>query len=33
MVLGLLKLWMSSRVPRMDMDPSHVFHIKHIMIY
>ena len=31
--LGLLKLWMNSRVPHMDMDPPHPFHLKHIMIY
>ena len=23
MILGLLKLWMSSKVPPMDMDPPH----------
>ena len=28
MILGLLKLWMSSRAPHMDMDPPHLFHIK-----
>ena len=33
MILGLLKLWMSFRVPHMDMDSPHPFHIKHIMIY
>ena len=33
MILGLLKPWMSSRVPHMDMDPPHPFHIKHIMIF
>ena len=33
MILGLLKLWMSFRVPPMDMDPPHPFHIKHIMNY
>ena len=33
MILGLMKLWMSSRAPPMDMDPPHPFRIKHIMIY
>ena len=33
MILGLLKLWMSSRVPPKDMDPPHPFHTKPIMIY
>ena len=33
MILGLLKLWMSSRVPPMDMDPPHLSHAKPIMIY
>ena len=33
MILGLLNLWMNSRVPPMDVDPPHPSHIKHIMIY
>ena len=33
MISGLLKLWMSSRVPSMDMHPPHPFHTKPIMIY
>ena len=32
MILGLLKLWMNSKVPPMDMDP-HLCHIKHTMIF
>ena len=33
MILGLLKLRMSSRALHMDMDPPHPFHINHIMTY
>ena len=33
MILGLLKLWMSTKVPPMDMDPPLPCHIKHTMIY
>ena len=33
MILGLLRLWMSSRVPHMAMDPLPPFHTKHITIY
>ena len=33
MILGLLKHWMSSRIPHMAMDPPHPFHIKQIMSY
>ena len=33
MILGLLKLWMSSRALQMDIDPPHPLHIKHMMIY
>ena len=29
MILGLLELWMNSKVPHMDMDPPHPFHTKH----
>ena len=32
-ISGLLKLWMSSRIPPMDMDPPHPPHTKPIMIY
>ena len=32
-ISGLLKLWMSSRVPLMDMYPPHPSHTKSIMIY
>ena len=31
-ILGLLKLWMSSKVPPIDMDPPHPCLIKPIMI-
>ena len=33
MILGLLKLSMSSGAPHIDMDPPHPFHIEHIMTY
>ena len=33
MILGLLKLWMSSKAPPMDMDPPLHCLIKPIMIY
>ena len=32
MISGLLKLWMNSKVPPMDMDPPRLFHTKHTMI-
>ena len=32
MISGLLKLWMNSRGPPMDMDPPHLSHTKPIMI-
>ena len=32
MISGLLKLWLNSRVPPMDMDPPDLSHTKHIMI-
>ena len=31
--LRFLKLWMSTRVPHIDMDPLPPFHAKHITIY
>ena len=33
MILGLLKLWMSSKAPPMDMDPPPPCPIKPTMIY
>ena len=33
MILGLLRLWMSSKAPPMDMDPPLPCPIKPIMIY
>ena len=33
MILGLLKLWMSSKAPPMDMDPPLPCPTKPIMIY
>ena len=33
MILGLLKLWMSSKVPPMDMDPRFPCPMRPIMIY
>ena len=33
MILGLLKLWMSSKAPPMDMDPPLPCPMKPIMIY
>ena len=33
MISGLLKLWMSSKAPPMDMDPPLPCHMKPIMIY
>ena len=33
MILGLLKLWMSSKAPPIDMDPPFPFPMKPIMNY
>ena len=33
MILGLLKLWMSTKAPPMDMDPPLPCPIKHTTIY
>ena len=33
MISGLLRLWINSKVPHMDMDHPHPCHTKHIMIF
>ena len=33
MILGLLKLWINSKVPPMDMDPPHPCPMTHTMTY
>ena len=33
MILGLLKLWMNSKPPPMDMDPPRPCHMKPTVIY